>query len=219
MSAQPNPSPTIRIHPADDVVIARQQLVSGSVVAQEGFTVSGLVPPGHKIAAHDIAEGAPVRRYNQVIGTATQPIRAGQHVHTHNLAFSSFEREHAAGAEARATEYVATTGHVRRHRARRRPRGHAQLHRHPDLGELLGHRGAGHCRPLPRRPAPRGAGRVTRTWTAWWRSRMAAAAPPTAKARACGVLRRTLGGYARHPELCGHPGGGAGLRDQPDRRA
>ena len=40
----------IRIHPADDVVIAKQQLVGGTRLEGEGVTVAGLIPPGHKVA-------------------------------------------------------------------------------------------------------------------------------------------------------------------------
>lgn len=100
--------PVIRIHPADDVVIARQQLLGGTWLASEGITVVGLVPPGHKVAVRALLPGQPVRRYNQIIGTATQAIAPGQHVHTHNLAFSQFDRGHAVGADARPTDYVAT---------------------------------------------------------------------------------------------------------------
>lgn len=96
-------SPVIRLHPDDDVVIARRQLVSGTPLAEEDITVSGLVPAGHKVAVRDIAEGAPVRRYGQIIGMATRPIRAGQHVHVHNLGMAQFERAHSFGAEARDT--------------------------------------------------------------------------------------------------------------------
>ncbi len=99
-------NPIIRIHPADDVVIARHQLVGGTVLASEGVTVSGLIPPGHKLAVRAIAAGQPVRRYNQIIGSARQAIAPGQHVHTHNLAFSSFARDHEAGRGAVATAYV-----------------------------------------------------------------------------------------------------------------
>ena len=99
-------SPAIRIHAADNVVIARRQLLGGTALPEEGITVVGLVPPGHKIATRAIGQGEPVRRYNQIIGTATQPIAAGQHVHTHNLAFSSFERSHEPGAGATPTAYV-----------------------------------------------------------------------------------------------------------------
>ncbi len=100
-------SPTIRIHPADNVVIARRQLLGGTAVDEEGITVAGLVPPGHKLATRAIAAGEPVRRYNQIIGSATQDIAPGQHVHTHNLAFSSFARAHEPGAGARPTDIAA----------------------------------------------------------------------------------------------------------------
>jgi altronate hydrolase len=101
-------SPVIRIHPADDVVIARQQLVGGARLEELGITVIGLVPPGHKIAVRAIAQGAPVRRYNQIIGTAKQAIAAGQHVHTHNLEFSSFARDYAPTTGTHATQFVET---------------------------------------------------------------------------------------------------------------
>ena len=97
----------IRIHPRDDVVIARTQLVGGTRIESEGITVAGLIPPGHKVATRPIAAGAPVRRYDQIIGSAKQAIAPGQHVHTHNLEFSSFARDYAAASGARPTEYVA----------------------------------------------------------------------------------------------------------------
>jgi len=103
-------NPIIRIHAADNVVIARRQLLGGTVLEDEGkaVTVTGLIPPGHKIATRSIAAGEPVRRYNQIIGNATQAIAAGQHVHTHNLAFSSFARSHEPGAGVRPTVYADT---------------------------------------------------------------------------------------------------------------
>jgi len=99
--------PVIRIHASDNVVIARRQLVGGTVLPTEGVTVAGLIPPGHKVAVRAIAAGQPVRRYNQVIGIARQDIAPGQHVHTHNLVFSDFERDYAVGQDAHATDYVA----------------------------------------------------------------------------------------------------------------
>jgi altronate hydrolase len=99
--------PTIRIHPADNVVIARRQLLGGTVLAEEGLTVAGLVPPGHKVATQAVPAGEAIRRYDQVIGHATQAIAPGQHVHTHNLAFSDFTRQHEPGAGTRPTDYAA----------------------------------------------------------------------------------------------------------------
>ena len=87
----------ILLHPDDDVAIARRQLMAGTTVA--GVAVRGLVPPGHKVAVRDLAVGAPVRRYQQIIGFATRPIAAGEHVHVHNLDIGadkgSFARDHA----------------------------------------------------------------------------------------------------------------------------
>src|SRR5689334_1936168 len=95
-----NTEPTIRIHPADNVVIARRQLVSGTRLDAEGVTAAGLVRPGHKVCVRAIRAGEPVRRYNQVIGFAKQDIAPGQHVHTHNLAYAEFARDYAAGQDA-----------------------------------------------------------------------------------------------------------------------
>lgn len=100
-------SPVIRIHAQDNVVIARFQLIGGTHLAELGVTVAGLVPAGHKLAIADIAAGQAVKRYGQIIGAATRDIRAGEHVHTHNLAFSDFARQHAPSADAKPTTYVA----------------------------------------------------------------------------------------------------------------
>ncbi|MCL5263209.1 MAG: UxaA family hydrolase [Acidobacteria bacterium] len=43
------------------------------------------IPLGHKLALKDFAPGDTVIKYGCEIGKVVQPIRAGQHVHTHNL--------------------------------------------------------------------------------------------------------------------------------------
>src|SRR4051812_20802710 len=97
---------TIRLHPADDVVIARAQLIGGTKLLDEDVTIAGLVPPGHKVATQAIAAGAPVRRYNQIIGFASRPIAPGEHVHLHNLAMGAFDRDYAFGVDAKPTDYI-----------------------------------------------------------------------------------------------------------------
>ncbi len=97
---------TIRLNPNDDVVIARTQLVGGTLLAEENVTVSGLVPPGHKVATRAIRAGSPIRRYNQIIGFASRDIAPGEHVHLHNLAMGAFERDYAFGADVKPTRYV-----------------------------------------------------------------------------------------------------------------
>ena len=98
---------TIRLHPRDDVVIARAQLLGGTQLIDEKVAVSGLVPPGHKVATRAIRAGEPVRRYDQIIGFASRDIAAGEHVHLHNLAMGAFDRDYAFGADVKPTQYVA----------------------------------------------------------------------------------------------------------------
>ena len=83
---------------ADDVAVARRVLVPGEVIAvgDTKLTVRDEVTIGHKIALRDIATDTPVTKYGYQIGLARQPIKAGQHVHLHNLAFSSHTTSVAA---------------------------------------------------------------------------------------------------------------------------
>ncbi len=96
MSQEPR---TIRLHPADDVLVAVDALGPGASV--QGIVVRERIPRGHKFSAAPIASGAPVRKFGQIIGFASQAIEAGRHVHTHNLAYATFERDYAIGADAR----------------------------------------------------------------------------------------------------------------------
>ncbi len=87
-------TPTVlRLSEADDVAIAVDNVArgaaAGEVVALED------VARGHKIALRDLDAGALVHKYGHVIGVATTAIRAGEHVHTHNLGMPD-----AAGALA-----------------------------------------------------------------------------------------------------------------------
>lgn len=43
------------------------------------------VPLGHKLALRDFAVGDVVTKYGCPIGKIVQPVKAGHHVHTHNL--------------------------------------------------------------------------------------------------------------------------------------
>lgn len=97
---------TIRLHESDDVVIARAAILPGTPLPDAGVTTATQIPAGHKIALRDLAAGAPLRKYGQIIGFAGEPIAAGDHVHVHNLVMQSFERDYAASSEARPTAFV-----------------------------------------------------------------------------------------------------------------
>jgi altronate hydrolase len=91
--------PIIRLHPADNVVVARMDVGIGTPVPSEAFTTRSQVPAGHKIAARAIAAGEPILKYNTCIGFAAVDIPAGTYVHSHNVTFREFDRDYAYGRE------------------------------------------------------------------------------------------------------------------------
>jgi altronate hydrolase len=97
---------TIRLHAEDDVVIARVEIPAATMLTKENVRAAVRVPAGHKIAVRAVAKGKPVHRYNQIIGFATQDIAPGDHVHVHNVAMGDFQRDYAYCSLARQTEFV-----------------------------------------------------------------------------------------------------------------
>ncbi|WGW05715.1 UxaA family hydrolase [Tropicibacter oceani] len=86
---------TVRLSDADNVVTAITALETGADGAIQ------LIPRGHKMATQDIAKGAPVYKYAQVIGYAAEDIAKGAHVHTHNLEFRNVDTEYEFGTNLR----------------------------------------------------------------------------------------------------------------------
>ena len=85
--ATPLTDVALLLRPRDDVAVATRDLDVGMVLTHAGgeIIVRSSVPSAHKLAVHALTPGAPVRKYDQVIGRATRPIAIGDHVHTHNL--------------------------------------------------------------------------------------------------------------------------------------
>ncbi|MGZ4273670.1 MAG: UxaA family hydrolase [Solirubrobacteraceae bacterium] len=77
----------LQLHPGDPVALARRELEAGTELesGDRHVTLRDTVPHGHKLALTDIAAGDKVLKYGQPIGIATQAIAAGEHVHEHNL--------------------------------------------------------------------------------------------------------------------------------------
>jgi altronate hydrolase len=97
---------TIRLNAADNVVVARSAIDAGESIVGESVTAIEAVPAGHKIATAKIETGDPVRKYNQIIGFASTAIAPGNHVHTHNCTFATFDRDVVFGADAQPTAYL-----------------------------------------------------------------------------------------------------------------
>ena len=74
---------TIVISPKDLVGVALVSLKKGEEA--EGVTLSEDIEKGHKFALRDIKKGEQVIKYGEVIGRATADIKAGEHIHSHNM--------------------------------------------------------------------------------------------------------------------------------------
>jgi altronate hydrolase len=88
------------LHPSDNVAVARVALPRGSALALAGdacLVALQAIPAGHKIALRAVAVGEQVLKYGQVIGVAAAAITAGEHVHVHNLDMDTSHAEHGVG--------------------------------------------------------------------------------------------------------------------------
>ncbi len=116
----------LQINPADTVAVALQPLTAGFVatISEEAVTLRTDIPPGHKFALRDIAEGEDVIKYGYPIGHALRNIAKGELVDHHNiktnlsgtLDYSAVQRDRAEIASASSLRtfmgYVRPDGQV-----------------------------------------------------------------------------------------------------------
>jgi altronate hydrolase len=200
MAMAAHASPLIRLHANDNVLIARQALALGQELPEFDLRLRAQVPGGHKIAARCIAAGEAVKKYDTVIGAALRDIEAGEHVHTHNLTLVDFDRDPGFCEDVRPVDYVPEAeratfmGIVR-------PDGRVATR------NFIGLLSSVNC-----------SATVIKHIAAHFTAERLAAFPNVdgvvafAQSSGCGmsspsehfdVLRRTLAGYARHPNLAG----------------
>ncbi len=101
MATASGPARAVLLRDDDNVAVAARPIPAGTML-NLGETSVEVVEPialGHKVALANVAVGEPVRKYGQVIGFASKPIRAGAHVHVHNLKADLFERDYAFATE------------------------------------------------------------------------------------------------------------------------
>lgn len=98
-------SPTIRLHENDNVEVARVAIAQGGRLNGAGLLANADIPAGHKVAMKPIPNGGPITKFNQTIAFASVDIAPGDHVHTHNAAYGRFARSSEACADVRQTSY------------------------------------------------------------------------------------------------------------------
>ena len=77
----------IRLHANDNVVVALKNLQQAALIEVDGkqIQLKSAIGFGHKIAIRSIKAGEKILKYGFSIGSATNDISAGEHVHVQNL--------------------------------------------------------------------------------------------------------------------------------------
>ena len=84
------PPRRIQVAPKDNVAIVVNGLgLPAGTAFPDGLVLNQFVPQGHKVALADIADGANIIRYNEVIGTAKGDIRRGDWINEDNVVMGS----------------------------------------------------------------------------------------------------------------------------------
>ncbi len=193
-------SPLLHLHPNDNVLVAKTALALGQDIPELGLRTRAQVPAGHKIAARRIAAGEQVKKYDTVIGVATRDLEPGDYVHSHNLQLVDYYRDPAFGADVQPVDYVPEA-------ERATFQGFVRPGGGVGTRNFIGILSSVNC-----------SATVIKRIAAHFTPERLAAYPHVdgvaafAQTSGCGmsspsehfdVLRRTLAGYARHPNLAG----------------
>ena len=193
-------SPLLHLHPNDNVLVAKTVLALGQEIPELGVRTRAQVPAGHKIAARRIAAGEQVKKYDTVIGVATRDLEPGDYVHSHNLQLVDYYRDPAFGTDVRPVDYVPEA-------ERATFEGYVRADGQVGTRNFIGILSSVNC-----------SATVIKNIAAHFTPERLAAFPHVdgvvafAQTSGCGmsspsehfdVLRRTLAGYARHPNLAG----------------
>jgi altronate hydrolase len=193
-------SSLIRLHANDNVLVARAPLALGQELPEFGVRVRAQVPAGHKIAACRIPLGEQIRKFDTLIGIASRDIEAGDHVHTHNVVLVEFDRDPGFGLDVKPVDYVPED-------ERAHFMGFVREDGRVGTRNFIGILSSVNC-----------SATVIKNIASHFTPPRLAAFPNVdgvaafAQTSGCGmsspsehfdVLRRTLAGYARHPNLAG----------------
>ena len=77
----------------DNVGVSQFIIPEKTKIAGQDFSTIDPIPFGHKVCLKSINKGDPIIKYDQIIGFALDDIKAGEHVHSHNLEFREFKRD------------------------------------------------------------------------------------------------------------------------------
>ena len=190
--------PVIRLNPSDNVVVARVDVPIGTEVPGENFSSRSQVPAGYKIAARKILKGEAILKYNVTVGFANVDIEPGTMVHSHNTEFREFDRDYAHATEFAPVELLPEW-------ARATFQGYVRPNGQVGTRNFIGLLSTVNC-----------SATVVHKIAEWFTPERLAEFPNVdgvvafSHSIGCGMemtgepmqlLRRTMAGYARHPNL------------------
>lgn len=84
---KPALAPVILLHPDDNILVCVKHISAGDIFLIDGAAVTSAIAidVGHKIARVALSAGDKVYRYGAPIGSMTDPVAQGGHVHMHNM--------------------------------------------------------------------------------------------------------------------------------------
>ncbi len=185
----------LRISPADNVAVALLPIDTGTPLPG-GACAKGTIPAGHKVALSAIGAGQPIVKFGQFIGEASVPIAAGEHVHVHNVSFAGRVDRSAIGkavdpkprTEAWFDGYVRADGRVA-------TRNYLGVLTSVNCSATVARRIADHFAAERLAEFPNVDGVVAFSHSS--------GCGMAHHGRGIDNLRRTLEGYARHPNFAG----------------
>lgn len=178
----------------DSVGIALHALQPGEVAG--GVTIAEPIAAGHKFAVIPVIEGSDVIKFGQPIGRASADIALGAHVHVHNLAYAPATSRPAIGSRIREPDprHAEFLGF---HRADGRvgTRNFIGILTSVNCSATVARRIAAHFTPDRLVEFPNIDGVIAFSHTS--------GCGMAKDGRGIANLRRTIGGYARHPNFGG----------------
>ena len=195
--------PVIVARPAtDNVGIVMADVSAGDALDTGAGSVAAAtdIPSAHKVALLPIADGATIVKYGQVIGAATRPIAMGEHVHVHNVGLLDLSARGASVEGSRAEFHASSDLSTRTFDGYRRSDGRAATRNYigivptvncsSTVSKLIAQASSAAYSGAPGLdgivPLPHDQGCALAEHT-----------------RGDDILRRTLHGYATHPNFAG----------------
>ncbi|MER8649877.1 altronate dehydratase family protein [Mesorhizobium sp. M0586] len=204
-------SVVLQLKPDDEVAVALRDIHAGETLVPFGPLATTAIPFGHKVALRPLEQGEVIHRLGQPIGLATAAIPAGAHVHLHNMGFEASMAGRAIGtrlsnAPVRLPSDIPTFDGYLRADGKVGTRNYVGVLTSVNCSALVARMIADHFRD-PRRllPYPGVDGVVALTHKS--------GCSVADGSMSMKMLRRTLAGYARHPNVSGALLVGLGCED------